>query len=226
MPRRVYILQVAAGKQELSPENSHYLTNVLRLKDGEEIEVFDSNGRRGRGTLHSSPTPLVEIHELLPTVARPPLVVASAVPKGDRADYLVEKLAELGVSRWIPLQTARSVVHPTGTSKHARWEKIAQEAARQSHAPGVMQVGELTRLGSLSLEGESAWFCSTAAGHEPAAEAPPPSIILVGPEGGFTTEEETGFTAAGAIPVTLGPTILRVETACLVAAAFALTKLA
>ena len=77
------------------------------------------------------------------------LIVASAVPKGDRADWMIEKLSELGVSRFIPLQTERSVVHPTGSGKRDRWIRIATESAKQSRRAGVMQIDDLTGVEKL-----------------------------------------------------------------------------
>src|SRR5687767_15989799 len=70
--------------------------------------------------------------------------IAAAVPKGDRADWMVEKLSELGVEEFIPLASARSVVLPEGRNKRERWVRIATEAAKQSRRGGVMRVGELT----------------------------------------------------------------------------------
>lgn len=221
MPRRVFVSELSLGSLALPPAAAHHLVGVLRLTDGAAVEPFDAAGRRGVATLRVGPGgATLEVTEVLPAPEHPALVVASAVPKGDRADYLVEKLAELGVAAWVPLKTARSVVHPEGTSKMERWARIAQEAARQSHAPRVTEIRPLMPLAALEVGG--AWFCSTAGGAIPAGEAPAPGLIVVGPEGGFTPEEEAALTARGAVAVTLGRTVLRVETACVVGAAMAL----
>lgn len=222
MPRRVHVSRLTLGMYILEPDAAHYLLNVLRLVDGTDIEPFDSEGNRGRATIHVSPVASLDVTEILPPCSLPSLTVASAVPKGDRADYLVEKLAELGVAAWIPLRTARSVVHPDGPSKFDRWNRIAQEATRQSHAPRVMRIGPLTPLPSLDVKG--AWFGTTAPGCLPAVEAPPTRLILIGPEGGWTPEEESDLTSRCATPITLGQTILRTETATLVAASCAFLR--
>lgn len=233
MPRRVHIPDLRPGRLPLPADTAHYLLAVLRLPDGATVEAFDSAGRVAPATLHAGPPALIEItSDPVAGPATMPLTVASAVPKGDRADYLVEKLGELGVARWVPLRTNRSVVHPDGASKFARWERIAVEAARQSHAPAVLQIAPLAAPGDLASlivspadavpQPPVVWVCSTRPDALPALSAPPPAAVLVGPEGGWTDDELAAFAHAGHTHVSLGPTVLRVETAALVAAALAL----
>ena len=159
------------------------------------------------------------------------LCVAAAVPKGDRADWMVEKLSELGVDEFVPLAAARSVVLPEGRGKHDRWNRIATEAAKQSRRAGVMRITKLTDLsGALAgatdaAQSGRAWFLtteddaavpiSTALRDVPAGAR---LTVFVGPEGGWTVEERQQFAAAGATAVRLGPTILRVETAAIATA--------
>jgi 16S rRNA (uracil1498-N3)-methyltransferase len=186
------------------------------------------------------------------------MTVASAVPKGERADWLVEKLSEIGAHRFIPLQADRSVVLPQGKGKRDRWRRLAIESAKQSRRAGVMQIDELTPLDQVikSMQQESAgWFFSTedpasisvsdavaqltAGGRGSrraaplklteggAAEASPSNaeaiLLLIGPEGGWTDRELARMREAGLTPVRLTATILRVETAALVAAAIVAT---
>ena len=147
------------------------------------------------------------------------VAVASAVPKGDRAEWLVEKLTEVGASRWIPLRTARSVVHPEGAGKAGRWQRIAQEAARQCGRADDLEILPLTEVGKLDVRG--ALLASTGSGamrlvgDQLAADV----LVLVGPEGGWEEREEEELVGRGAIRIKLTPTILRVETAAVVAAA-------
>jgi 16S rRNA (uracil1498-N3)-methyltransferase len=233
MPRRIHLPNLALGLQPLPPAAAHHLVRVLRLPDGERIEAFDSAGRTAHATLLATGTPpalnIESISEPPSSTATPPLAVATAVPKGDRADYLVEKLAELGVARWIPLDAARSVIVPKGVSKLARWEKIAIEAARQSHAPNVLTIADIASPLSLltpapTTPAPPVWIAATSDAALDAAHAPPPSLVLIGPEGGWAPDEQAQLIDAGALPISLGPTILRVETAAVVAAAAALAR--
>jgi 16S rRNA (uracil1498-N3)-methyltransferase len=219
--RRVFVPRIALGTITLPPEGAHHLTSVLRLTHGDTVEAFDSAGRVGTGTLQTDAGhPSILVSTVAEPPATPSLVVASAVPKGDRADYLVEKLGELGVHAWQPLRTTRSVVEPKGDSKIQRWNRIAQEAARQSHAPRVLEVRPLLFLRDLAPDLLSgAFFASLAEGtRDVASNLPPPSSILIGPEGGWTEEEELWLASKGAVPISLGPTVLRVETAATILA--------
>lgn len=217
------------GETPLDPQQAHHARHVLRLPHGAAVEVFDDGGRVGAGVLlldGTSPRVRVDAIEQAPAHPRVRLTVAAAAPKGDRADWMVEKLSELGVDQWIPLAAARSVVLPQGKGKRDRWTRIATEAAKQSRRVGVMQIGELTplpKLLSAPPPGE-AWCLSTDDSARPASEllaaepAAPTITTYVGPEGGWTTDELTRFAAARVTSVSLTSTILRVETAAVVIA--------
>jgi 16S rRNA (uracil1498-N3)-methyltransferase len=168
---------------------------------------------------------LAEVGEIRRQRSAVELTIASAVPKAARADWMIEKLSELGVARFIPLATARSVVHPEGKNKIERWERLAAESAKQSKRPGVMAIDPLTPLLTvLDRAGASrAAYLSTGAGAVPAVAAfrPPLTsiLLLIGPEGGWSAEEQAGFDGRALTAVSLGATILRVETAAIAAAA-------
>ena len=143
---------------------------------------------------------------------------------------MIEKLSELGVTRFIPLKTARSVVHPTGQSKRDRWMRIATESAKQSHRAGVMRIDELTEIDQLEFaQGKGQWwYLSTKEDAMPIARACSETsfdqlFLLIGPEGGWTDEELSHFASSGLTGVKLTATILRVETAAIAAAAIAAT---
>ena len=230
--RRVFLTHLTPGTTPLTPEQRKHLIQVLRLGDGTVLQAFDAHGATATATLRTDP-PSLDISLVSPPTDGAPRsgwdgVVASAVPKGERADWLVEKLAELGVRQWIPLDTARSVVLPRGEGKRLRWERIAQEAARQSHSRGVMSIGQLTPLPHLlatfAVGASPGWFGSTTPGAIPAAGLfvfPSPPYILIGPEGGWTPEEELAMSSAGLTAATFSSTVLRVETAAVVAASLA-----
>ena len=196
------------------------------------MEVFDDRGAVANGTLLfpsvKRATVRVERIDFVPNEAAR-LTVASAVPKGERADWMVEKLSELGVFAFIPLAAARSVVLPQGTAKRQRWLRLAAEAAKQSRRIGVMRVDELTGVQQVLAEwtgaGKPVVALSTGPDAAPIVQAAgalksaEELILLIGPEGGWTPEEEKLFSAAGAIRASLSKTVLRVETAAIAAAA-------
>jgi 16S rRNA (uracil1498-N3)-methyltransferase len=232
--RRIHVRLLQTGLPiALDPAEAHHARDVLRLTDGAAVEVFDDAGAVGRGVLileGAEAFVRVEPDGLAPRQpAGVALVVAAAVPKGDRADWMVEKLSELGVAEFVPLAAARSVVLPEGRGKRDRWLRIATEAAKQSRRAGIMRIAELTRLEDAiarAADAGAAWFLSTEDPRAtPVADAfrELPSgrrlTAFVGPEGGWTGPERARFAAAGASPVRLTPTVLRVETAAVTAAA-------
>jgi 16S rRNA (uracil1498-N3)-methyltransferase len=213
----------------LDRAEAHHARDVLRLTDGAAVEVFDDAGNVGAGILvldGGEASVRVEQAQPASEAARLALTVAAAVPKGDRADWMVEKLSELGVAEFIPLAAARSVVLPEGKSKRDRWNRIATEAAKQSRRRGVMRIAELTDLAKALKQAKNAWFLSTELTDalpitRAAAEWSGPDSLttFIGPEGGWTDAEQQQFLSAGAMPVRLTQTILRIETAAIATAA-------
>jgi 16S rRNA (uracil1498-N3)-methyltransferase len=242
---------LSTGEILLDATQSHHLRDVLRLKIGSSVELFDDTGLSGLGVVTSvdSAAVSVRVDEIHSAEAGGELIVASAVPKGDRADWMIEKLSELGVNRFIPLQTDRSVVHPTGRGKLDRWNRIATESAKQSRRAGVMRIEELTLLeaalrhfsgvgisptldqitnvGGTPAPRACAWHLSTLDDAVPMRNAigePADRLTLfIGPEGGWSDQELLRFVECGLTGVRLTATILRVETAAIAAAAIAAT---
>jgi 16S rRNA (uracil1498-N3)-methyltransferase len=139
---------------------------------------------------------------------------------------MIEKLSELGVARYVPLRTARSVVHPEGRGKLERWERIAVEAAKQCRRPGVMRIDPLTPLAALmpTLDATMSYFFSTRPASKPFVTlfgGRREATLLIGPEGDWTADEEDALAARGLTAAGLGRTILRVETAAVLAAGLA-----
>ena len=230
--RRLHVARLFPGEIPLDDVQARHARDVLRLKSGTTVEVFDDRGAVASGTLlfpsAKRATVRVEQMELVPGESAR-LIVASAVPKGERADWMVEKLSELGVFAFIPLAAARSVVLPQGTAKRQRWVRLAAEAAKQSRRVGVMRVDELTPLervlGQSTQAGKPVLALSTAPDAAPIAQTirsfarSKEVMLLNGPEGGWTPDEEKLFSTAGALKASLSNTILRTETAAIVAAA-------
>ena len=132
----------------LSPEQARHLTRSRRLPEGAAVTAFDDAGRSAAGHLRQGDGGAwsVELAEDPAAEAdAASLTVYAAVPKGGRADWMVEKLGELGTSRFVPILCERGVVEPGG-GKLDRFARLAREAAKQSRRPGVMQIGPLTPL--------------------------------------------------------------------------------
>jgi 16S rRNA (uracil1498-N3)-methyltransferase len=228
--RRILVPKASVGRMELTGPQAHHLRDVLRLAAEEKIEVFDRTGARGSGAIASvNPASItLEIDQVCPPPPqRLSLTIASAIPKGSRADWMIEKLTELGVDIFIPLATERSVVLPRGASKSDRWRRLAQEAAEQSARAGVMQIDALTQLPRLldhiAAAQIPAWYLAPDEKADPILRLierlPPALVLLIGPEGGWSPAEISLFHDTTIPPLRLTSTILRVETAAVSAAA-------
>ncbi|HZE95939.1 MAG TPA: RsmE family RNA methyltransferase [Planctomycetota bacterium] len=205
MPR--FFVERITHPAVLPPDESRHALRALRLAEGDRVTVFDSR-ETWSGEIESTRGAVtVRLLEKLEAPELPRVVVAAAVPKGARLDWMVEKLAELGVAEFVPVRFARSVTEP-GEGKRKRLEKIAVAAAKQSGAP-VLKISPEQRPDQLPADAILASPGST----EPAPRGG--GCVVVGPEGGLTPDEEARF----ARRVSLGPTILRIETAAVVAAA-------
>lgn len=218
----------------LDAVQANHLVRVRRAGEGAIVEVFDDSGYRARGRLQIEAEGAcgVLIDELSAPgsgprdPARALVRIASAVPKGNRADWLVEKLSELGVLEWIPLRTRRAVVVP-GENKIARFGRIARESAKQCEREGVMRIAPVQEindmLDDIAAAGCRACVLSTRRPSRALADwlraGDGPIVAFIGPEGDWDPSEEQLFKERGIPAVTLGPTILRVETAAIAAAA-------
>jgi len=205
MPR--FFVERITHPAVLSPEESRHALRALRLSAGDRVTVFDARETWSGEIESTAGSVTVRLLEKLPAPALPRVIVAAAVPKGARLDWMIEKLAELGVAEFIPVRFVRSVTEP-GEGKRKRLEKIAIAAAKQSGAP-VMTLAPEQRVDQLPADAILA---------SPASKEVAPAgggCVVVGPEGGLTPAEESRFSRR----LSLGPTILRTETAAVVAAA-------
>jgi 16S rRNA (uracil1498-N3)-methyltransferase len=239
-PERMRATPITVGGAE-----HHHLARVLRARRGDAITLFDGAGgevqarivRIGRAETElvadTTPSPIASPNaSSSASSAGAPLVLLTAVPRGGRMDFLVQKCCELGVSRIVPIIASRSVARPE-PGRRARWEKIAREAARQCGRADVPVVGAPTALATalaaaelperrllLSPEGGGG---RSPVGRSLRSMLPDPAAtaLLVGPEGGLAAAETEAAQTAGFVPVSLGSRILRVETAAIVAVALA-----
>ncbi|MDR2850316.1 MAG: 16S rRNA (uracil(1498)-N(3))-methyltransferase [Verrucomicrobiota bacterium] len=210
----------------LDREASRHLLTVLRVKPGARVQLFDGHGRTREAMVAA-----VEKHGLALAAAgtcaahpRPVCAVTLfvCVIKGARMDWTVEKATELGAARIVPVVSERTVARPADSS---RWQRIAEEAARQCGSAWLPEIpAPLPFTAALPLVARAApvFVAALTPGARPlrhalAAQAAPPQQAgwFVGPEGDFTPAELDALAASGAIPVSLGPLVLRAETACL-----------
>ena len=227
-----------AERVRLSPEQSRHLGTVLRLKPGEELEVFDGRGARFRAWLEDAPELDAAVLRLAEPLAEGPLravdvVLVQALAKGDKMEVVVQKATELGATRVVPLTSERAVVRldaERGGAKAERWRKVAQESARQCGRADVPVIDEpcgwkevfaLLRAEPLRrgilLDPEEKQLRLGAA-----ARGARRILLAVGPEGGFSPEELERARESGLLIAGLGPSVLRTETAGLAALAVVL----
>ena len=218
----------------LEEADAFHAGRVLRLRAGDTIELAGRDGRvfTAEIFLHQAEVWARVLDELPPLAPLPELVVAQALPKGRKLDLVVEKLSEIGVSRLSPVYSAASARREprSGGQRLDRWRRIARAAAGQSRRSRPMEVDEPVEIlkwlagfdGTvIALATETAAAPLTQA----LETATPPLALVVGPEAGFSGEELGALQRGGAVFATLGGRVLRTETAALVAAAVALSRL-
>jgi 16S rRNA (uracil1498-N3)-methyltransferase len=213
---------------ELDAGQANYLGNVMRLGEGAELLTFDGGSGEWLARVVEAGkkrmTLAVQRRTREPE-AIPDVWLAFAPVKRTQTDWLVEKATELGVAKLLPVMTRRTIAERV---KLERLEAIAIEAAEQcgrTRLPELIEPQPLTHFIDHRDTGRALYFADEGGG-EAAASAfkAGPATILTGPEGGFTEEERAAIRAApNAVPVSLGPRILRAETAALAALASYMT---
>lgn len=220
---------ITRDKAVITGSDVKHIKKVLRMKEGDEITLLDGLGNQYDAEICSLEKDAVICTQLKKTkaVGEPPvhLTIVQCLPKADKMELVIQKGTELGVSSFIPLQCQRSVVrldNKKAASRQQRWQKIALEAAKQCRRPLVPLVEKPmcwqevfnnfpeNALVLMPWEGESSasleGVLSSSTGWEKI-------YIIIGPEGGFEKEEVELAKQYGAKSISLGPRILRTETA-------------
>jgi len=219
----------------LDAGESHHAIDVLRLSLGDRVTIFDGEGTEGTAQIIAIESKRAHLRLLDKSQTRPlpcALTLAQAIPKGKNMDFIIQKAVELGAARVAPLLTGRTVVHldaADAEKKRGKWQEIALEACKQCgqnrlpiiEAPAspkafFERVATSDLMLIAALQPGTRHLKDVLSDHLTTHGHTPRSVtILVGPEGDFTPAEVSLATSLGCQPITLGPIILRTETAAL-----------
>lgn len=216
----------ALGRAELSSDEAHHARDVLRLKTGDALSIFDGEGREFSGKLLSltkSCGEVGDLQEIAPAAPESPLSItqASVVIPGDKYDLVVQKAVELGVARFFPLTSMRCEIKLKDIEKKlTRWRRIALDAAKQCGRACLMEIDEpldvKTFVKTMTGTCDRRIFFSEREGKKLALDPTPKSLIsVIGPKGGWDDSELAAARDSGFEIVTLGGRILRAETAAI-----------
>lgn len=225
LPRLCVATPLGAGARiELDAAQANYLGNVMRLKEGSKLLIFDGMSGEWLAEVAEAGKKRMALSVVEPTrpqEAVPDLWLAFAPVKKGRVDWLVEKAVELGVARLLPVVTQRTIVEKLNLD---RMRAHIIEAAEQCGRTALADIDEPVRLDAFlrARDPKRTLYFADETGGVPVNSAfqPGPSLILTGPEGGFTPDEAAAIRAApNSKAISLGPRILRAETAALAAVA-------
>jgi 16S rRNA (uracil1498-N3)-methyltransferase len=233
--RRFYLppQECRADHLVLTGSEAHHAADVLRVKPGDNVVVLDGAGSELACRVESVTRKKVQL-EVLDRVTQPPppwqITLAQAIPKGKILEAIIQKATELGVWRIVPLLSQRVTTHLEGDSiahKAEKWRQTAVEAIKQCGQRWLPQVDPPIPLAAWLARGEKFDLTLVASLQDdrrhlrayfpPGAPRPRVLCLWIGPEGDFAPEEMEAIKGAGALPITLGPLVLRSETAALCA---------
>jgi 16S rRNA (uracil1498-N3)-methyltransferase len=216
---------------ELPPDTASHLAKVLRARCGDELILFSGDGREFNGAIASVRGSRVSasVGDGRQVDRESPFAITlvQCVPRGDRMDFIVQKATELGVARIVPVLSQRSVVRldkAHAESKATHWSAVAVSACEQCGRNRLPTIEAAQPL--LNYLGDCAPRAGPRLVFEPDCAAPPPGMaqhsgvgaeIAIGPEGGFASDELEAFRVSGFSQISLGPRILRTETAAIAA---------
>jgi 16S rRNA (uracil1498-N3)-methyltransferase len=234
MPRFYCPQPLVNGSTVELPEAVAHHLHVVRLQPGAALTLFNGEGGQYRATLVESgkrrATAVIDAHEAIEAEAPYSVTLAQGLPEGSKMDWIVEKAVELGVAAIQPLAAARSVVRLSGErleKRHAHWHGVIVAASEQCGRNRLAQLLPMVDvqpwLAGTAGAGATRILLSPRATESLAgwARANPPQAVtlLIGPEGGLSPQEEDAAVAVGALSLSMGPRVLRTETAGLAALA-------
>jgi 16S rRNA (uracil1498-N3)-methyltransferase len=221
MANRFYVnCPLSTGELVLQGTEAHHLANVSRVGVGDRVCLFNGDGHQYQATVlaQSRRSTILRIDERESPARELPfdLHVAAPIPKSQRAQFLLEKLTEIGVTHFVPLSTQRSVVHPH-KGKLEKLHRYVIEASKQCGRNVLMHVGDPMNWQTFCARADlpDARFLAHPASLEERIHATSDIALAVGPEGGFTDEEVRAGLTAGWRIAGLGPRLLRIETAAI-----------
>ncbi|HYI88133.1 MAG TPA: 16S rRNA (uracil(1498)-N(3))-methyltransferase [Burkholderiales bacterium] len=219
----------AGGVCALSEDAAHHAVHVLRLREGDEVTLFNGRGGEFAARIASMQRLRISIdllqHRALERESPLRVTLVQGVSAGERMDSTVRKAVELGVAEVQPVLAARSVARPKGDraeNRRSHWQKIVISACEQCGRNRVPQVQALVSLGDYRPEASATKILLSPASELALSKVPAAEshvVLAAGPEAGFTEEEEARLVEAGFVPASLGPRILRTETAAVAALA-------
>ena len=234
MTRRRWIADEVSGRRAaLIGTQARHLARVLRGRVGQGFDIVADGGVRHGRIISVTPERVeFELGEELHTAVLPDITLLLAIFKFNRMEWAIEKATELGVARIVPLIARRTDSHLASSSakRVARWRRIAREAAQQSRRVAPPEIAAPARLQDmLDIVAERRIVLSEGEEQvslrQAVAEWKGPLALAVGPEGGWTGEEDCAFREHGWIAASLGPTILRAETAAIAAVSIVIAEL-
>ncbi len=230
--RRLFYKGLLADTIKITGQDAHHLMHVMRAKAGQKVTVVDDEGSVALMEMTAFTAESVELtlRERLEGNTESPLelTLVQCLLKADKMDWVVQKAVELGADRLCPLASQNCVVQydsKKAAQRQQRWQKIADEAAKQCGRTKLLQVEPIVGIKEFLAksgfwEDNPLYFCYENEEQKTIKEALQASkaekaSVLIGPEGGFTLDEAKSIEEAGGQSVTLGPRILRAETAAI-----------
>ena len=219
---------IRGGAAELRGDEARHLTRVLRVEPGQRFEISDNQqAYLAQITEARGDRVVFQVVEALPVVLSPvSITLCASLVKFDRFEWIVEKATELGVDRILPVEAARSEkgLYEASRKRRERWERIARESSQQARRVRLPEILPAVRLAACLETGAAHRFFLDEALAPPLlreipAERSDSAALLIGPEGGWTDPERQLAVSAAWQPVSLGPLVLRAETAACAALA-------
>jgi len=228
--RRIFHEELDGDTSVLSPNESHHVSHVLRLRTGDKLVIFNGKGGSRPARVGETGRHEVEIvfagPEVMQEPTAPRITLAAAPPKGQRMDTLVQMAQEIGLDELIPIITDNSAQQDFSENRYSRWRRVALAAAKQSGNNYVLDIKPATDFDDL-LENLEPWDmqlvshtgsgCANIREYLQNASRPENILLAVGPEGGFGEREIKSAKDAGCATVKLPAATLRVETAAVFA---------